>query len=88
MSRYIKDATTTQIKNKSATHGSNFYSGSSFGGYGFGFWTENHKRPKAIYMVGANGQRIGIDPNSEKVLVVISTDESSVKDVYNFFAQW
>jgi hypothetical protein len=39
-------------------------------------------------MVGANGQRIGIDPNSEKVLVVISTDESSVKDVYNFFAQW
>lgn len=88
LSRYIKDATKTQIKNKSATHGSNFYSGSSFGGYGFGFWTENHKRPKAIYMVGARGQRIVIDTNSEKVMIVISTDESSVKDVYNFFGQW
>lgn len=88
LSRYIKDATKTQIKNKSATHGANFYSGSSFAGYGFGFWTENHKRPKAIYMVGARGQRIGIEPNSEKVLVVISTDESSVMDIYNFFGQW
>jgi hypothetical protein len=36
-------------------------------------------------MVGARGQRIGIEPNSEKVLVVISTDESSVMDIYNFF---
>lgn len=88
ISKYIKDATKTQIKNKSAAHGENFYSGSNFGGYGFGFWTENLKRPKAIYMVGARGQRIAIEPNSEKVLVVISTDESSVKDVYNFFGQW
>jgi CubicO group peptidase (beta-lactamase class C family) len=87
-SRYLKDATKTQIKNKSVTHGSDFYSGASFDGYGFGFWTENHKRPKAIYMVGARGQRIAIDPNSGKVLVVISTDESSVRDVYNFFGQW
>lgn len=88
ISRYIKEATKTQIKNKSAAHGANFNSGSNFGGYGFGFWTENQKRPKAIYMVGARGQRIAIEPNSEKVLVVISTDESSVKDVYNFFGQW
>ncbi|WP_295502672.1 serine hydrolase [Limnohabitans sp. Rim8] len=88
LSRYIRDATKTQIKNKSSAHGSNFYSGSNFGGYGFGFWTENHKKPKAIYMVGANGQRIGIDPNSEKVMVVISTDDSSVRDIFNFFGQW
>jgi CubicO group peptidase (beta-lactamase class C family) len=88
ISRYIKEATKTQIKNKSAAHGANFNSGINFGGYGFGFWTENHKRPKAIYMVGARGQRIAIEPNSEKVMVVISTDESSVNDVYNFFGQW
>jgi len=88
LSRYIKDATQTQIKNRSANHGSNFYSGSNFAGYGFGFWTENNKRPKAIYMVGARGQRIGIDPNSEKVMIVISIDDSSVRDIYNFFGQW
>ena len=87
-SKFIKSATKTQVKNQSARYGPDFRSGSNFGGYGYGFWTENNAKPSAIYFVGARGQRIAIDPSGQKIMVVFSIDEKSVYDIPRFFAQW
>ena len=87
-SQYVKAATKTQIKNESYRHGNEYYSGASFGGYGYGFWTENKNFSTAIYMVGALGARIAINPQQKKVMVVISQDEDAVGDIYFFFSQW
>lgn len=87
-SKFLKSATKTQIKNQSSRYGPDFRSGSNFGGYGYGFWTENSTKPSAIYFVGARGQRIAIDPGGQKIMVVFSTDEKSVYEIPRFFSQW
>ena len=86
--RYVKSAITTKIKNDSARHGDDFHGARSFAGYGYGFWTENRHKTRAVYLVGARGQRIAIDPKEEKIMVIFSTDESRINDVHQFFGQW
>ncbi|NDE11810.1 MAG: hypothetical protein EBZ95_14820 [Chitinophagia bacterium] len=87
-SNYIKAAATTQVKNYSNRHGKDFYSGEGFGGYGYGFWTENKMKSNAIYLVGARGQRIAIDKNGQKIMIIFSTDEKDLGSIYSFFNSW
>jgi CubicO group peptidase (beta-lactamase class C family) len=85
---YVKSATTTQIRNESARHGSDFHSGSRYGGYGYGFWTDSRWKSRAVNLVGSRGQRIMIDPKEEKIMIVFSTNESRINEVSAFFDQW
>lgn len=77
---FMSKATTTQIKNKTERVGA------IFNGYGYQTWTN----PKfgdgmSYWWVGYAGQRVGIDPNKERIIMVSSWKEDYMKDVYRLF---
>lgn len=83
LSRYLKDATATQISNDSLRISKDFR------GYGYMFWTENWmtKEP-SFWMTGFGGQRIGVDLKSGRTLVLISNAEDFMPAVYRVFDTW
>lgn len=87
-SRYVKAATSTQIKNKSKEFGDAFWIGRAFEGYGYQFWTENQIDPESIYMLGYLGQRIAVNPKKERVMVVLSYREDYMTQLYRLFSLW
>ncbi len=78
MRRFMKDATSQQLANASKR------SGRSFPGYGFQTWVRN----KTYWWVGYGGQRVGIEPESEKVVVLTSWREDYMDRVYRLFDDW
>ena len=82
MQAYMKQATSAQINNESKRIGSAFKS------YGYQTWIADFKGNHSYWWVGYGGQRVGIDPVSEKIIVVTSWKEDYMADVYKLFAQW
>ncbi len=78
MRRFMADATSQQISNASKR------AGRSFPGYGFQTWVRNG----AYWWVGYGGQRVGIEPVSEKIIVLTSWRENYMDRVYRLFDEW
>lgn len=85
---YMKAATKTQIKNTGNTMPEDNWIGRSFKGYGYQFWTQNDDDGDAIYLNGANGQRIAISPKKQRIMIVFSYKESYMGELYKLFAGW
>jgi CubicO group peptidase (beta-lactamase class C family) len=83
---YVRSATSTQISNpgtpKSRKHGG------AFGGYGYLIWTENAVAPNTAWLNGFAGQRISIDKNSDRQVIVFSTVEDWAAEVYAIARDW
>lgn len=82
MQAYMKQATSPQIANESKRVGSAFKS------YGYQTWIADFNSKHSYWWVGYGGQRVGVDPVSEKIIVVTSWKEDYMADVYKLFATW
>jgi len=82
MRNYMQQATTTQIVNNSFT-------GVTFKGYGYQTWTE-HKTAngKGFWWSGHDGQRVAVDPATEKIMVVTSRNDSDIALYDRLFAEF
>ncbi len=81
-SDYVRQATTTQIANKSKK------SGVFFDGYGYQTWTANLKRRDSYWAVGHGGQRIGWNQGNHRMLIAFSNVENYMAELYDLYAQW
>lgn len=82
MQAYMKQATTSQIENKSNKIGGAFKS------YGYQTWVGNFSGVASYWWVGYGGQRVGVDPVSEKIIVLTSWREDYMGEVYSLFREW
>ena len=78
MRDFMKEATSAQIPNTAKR------TGASFPSYGYQTWV----RKNAYWWVGFGGQRVGVDPKSERVLVLTSWREDYMGEVYKLFDDW
>lgn len=78
MRRFMADATSQQIPNALKR------AGRSFPGYGFQTWVRN----RTYWWVGYGGQRVGIEPVTEKIIVLTSWREDYMDRVYRLFDDW
>ena len=83
LKNFMKDATTTRIINNSSE-------GITFKGYGYQTWTESKiDNGRTYWWVGHGGQRIGVDPVNERVLVATTSENTKgVIDYYRLFAEF
>lgn len=83
MREYMQAATTQQIPNaKKAV-------GRAFDGYGYQTWTNlRFGSGRGFWWSGYGGQRIGIDPEQEKIIIVSSWREDYMEEVYKLFADF
>lgn len=80
---YMTTATSQQIENKTKR------TGRAFNGYGYQTWTSpSFGNGKSYWWVGYGGQRVGIDSDKERILVVTSHREDYMADVYQLFAKF
>ena len=82
LSGFMKDATSPQIANKSRVVGA------SFSNYGYQTWVADFGPRDSYWWVGYGGQRVGVDPKKERVIVVISQREDYMPEIYKFFSWW
>lgn len=78
MRDFMKAATSAQIPNTAKRIGAAFPS------YGYQTWV----RKNAYWWVGFGGQRVGVDPRSERILVLTSWREDYMAEVYKLFDDW
>jgi len=78
MRKFMKDATSFQVPNVSKR------TGKAFPGYGFQTWVRN----KTYWWIGYGGQRVGVEPETEKIIVVTSWREDYMDRVYRLFDDW
>ena len=78
MREFMTFATSAQIPNASKIVGANFPS------YGYQTWV----RKNAYWWVGFGGQRVGVNPRSERILVLTSWREDYMAEVYKLFDDW
>lgn len=81
-SRYVKEATHTQISNSIKREGK------AFDGYGYLVWTENNRQKKSYWAVGYGGQRIAWNHNNQRILIVFSSIENYMDDLYWLYQDW
>jgi CubicO group peptidase (beta-lactamase class C family) len=79
---FMKDATTAQVPNISKRIGQ------AFPGYGYQTWIGAFQGRHSYWWVGYGGQRVGIDPESERIIVLTSWREDYMADVYKLFGNW
>jgi CubicO group peptidase (beta-lactamase class C family) len=79
--KFFIDATSPQIKN-------NFRINASFQSYGYQTWTENVYSKNSFWLAGMHGQRIGIDADQEKIIMVSSYKEYTKDNLYKIFADF
>lgn len=79
---FMRDATRAQVPNKSRRMGAAFPS------YGYQTWIGNFRGKASYWWVGYGGQRIGIDPESERIIVLTSWREDYMADVYKLWNNW
>lgn len=82
MQDYMKQATSAQITNESKRVGR------AFNSYGYQTWVGNFGGKSSYWWVGYGGQRVGIDPESEKIIVVTSWREDYLGEVHQLFREW
>ena len=81
-SRYVKEATNTQISNSIKREGK------AFDGYGYLVWTENNRQKNSYWAVGYGGQRIAWNHNNQRILIVFSSIENYMDDLYGLYRDW
>jgi CubicO group peptidase (beta-lactamase class C family) len=83
LSNFMKAATTEQLPNLTGE------AGKAFKGYGYQTWIMNARGINPSYWwVGFGGQRVGVDPVSEKIIVVTSFREDYMEEIYQLFQRW
>jgi CubicO group peptidase (beta-lactamase class C family) len=81
MRDFMQAATRSQISNHTNT-------GRSFKSYGYQTYIGNFGPRDSYWWVGHGGQRVGIDPKTERIIVVSSWREDYMDQIYNLFGQW
>ena len=81
MSKYLKEATSRQIDNFSNT-------AKNFKHYGYQMWVNNGVPRPSYWWAGFGGQRVGIDTEKKRVIVVSSWREDYMDQVYSLFERW
>jgi hypothetical protein len=82
MQKFMQEATSIQLINSSKRIGA------AFRGYGYQTWIAEFSGKNSYWWVGYGGQRIGVDPESEKIMIITSWREDYMPDVYNLFKRW
>ncbi len=82
MQNFMKAATSLQLPNSSKRIGK------AFKGYGYQTWIADFGGKASYWWVGYGGQRVGIDPESEKILVLTSYREDYMDSIYKLFSSW
>jgi CubicO group peptidase (beta-lactamase class C family) len=82
MGKFMQDATTEHLSN--AGH----RIGKAFKGYGYQTWIANFGPRDSYWWVGYGGQRVGVDPVTERIIVITSYREDYMKEVYGLFGTW
>lgn len=79
---FMQAATTQQIANRTKRNGR------AFDGYGYQTWTNpQFGNRRSYWWVGYGGQRVGIDAERERIIVVTSWREDYMADVYRLFTE-
>jgi len=81
MREYMQEATRSQISNYTNT-------GRSFKSYGYQTFIGNFGPGDSYWWIGHGGQRVGIDPKTERIIVVSSWREDYMDQIYNLFGAW
>lgn len=79
--QFIKDATSPQITNYGNT-------GRLYREYGYQTWINTSGPRPSYWWVGYGGQRVAVDPEKERILVVTSYKESYMVKVRDLFVSW
>jgi CubicO group peptidase (beta-lactamase class C family) len=79
--QFIKDATSPQITNYGNT-------GRLYREYGYQTWINTSGPRPSYWWVGYGGQRVAVDPEKERILVVTSYKESYMVKVRDLFVDW
>ena len=79
---FMKQATTAQVPNLTKRVGQ------AFPDYGYQTWIGNFQGKPSYWWVGYGGQRVGIDPESERIIVLTSWREDYMRDVYKLWGNW
>jgi CubicO group peptidase (beta-lactamase class C family) len=79
---FMQNATRAQVPNVSRRVGQAFPS------YGYQTWIGNFRGRSSYWWVGYGGQRVGIDPESERIIVITSWREDYMADVYKLWGSW
>jgi CubicO group peptidase (beta-lactamase class C family) len=79
---FMKDATTAQVPNNARR------TGAAFASYGYQTWVGNFQGRASYWWVGYGGQRVGIDPETERIIVLTSWREDYMADVYRLWGNW
>lgn len=79
---FMRDATRAQVPNKARRVGQAYPS------YGYQTWIGNFRGKRSYWWVGYGGQRVGIDPESERIIVLTSYREDYMADVYKLWGSW
>lgn len=82
ISNFMRDATKRQINNSIKRVLPEFKS------YGYQTWIGDFGGAKSYWWAGYGGQRVGIDPVSERVLIVFSKKSDYMSDVTDLFSYW
>lgn len=79
---YLRQATTTQIRNSEKRFGR------LFNGYGYFFWTENAYARNSYWASGYGGQRIGWSEKNNRIVIAFSNAEDWMAELYGLAAEW
>ena len=79
---YVREASKTQISNKSKK------SGKLFDGYGYFIWTENARLRDSYWAVGHGGQRVAWNHKNNRILIAFSNIENYMDDLYWLYRDW
>lgn len=82
MGKFMAEATSEQLPN------SDRRMGKAFKGYGYQTWIADFGPNNSYWWVGYGGQRIGVDPVNERIIVLSSYQEGYMDEIYRMFAQW
>jgi CubicO group peptidase (beta-lactamase class C family) len=78
---FMKDATIPQISNSGEI-------ARNFASYGYQIWIGNFGPRPSYWFVGYAGQRIGVDPETERIIVISSWKEDYMEEIYSLFSEW
>ena len=79
--KFMNDATSHQIANNSNL-------GRLHRAYGYQTWINSNGPRTSYWWIGYGGQRVAVDPEKERVLVVTSFRESYMDQVGDLFVKW
>lgn len=82
LSRYLEDASTTRVANRTKKFGS------AYDGYGYFIWTENSRLRDSFWAMGYGGQRIAWNHHNRRIIVAFSSVENYMDELYLLYRDW